>query len=266
MEKCDYGCGNEAKYVFKNGKRCCSSKYRSCPHQAAKIGKLRLGQTHTEETKRKIGNKSRERIQTNGGSHFKGKFHSEETKHLISEKKKGGTPWNKGLTKETDNRVRSSATKNSDGRTANFGTKNGMYGKTHSKEVKEKQRTKNIKEGKWKGKNNPWYGKDRSGENSPRFLSEKERSEWEHYSQIVRSMTEQQYRKNKDKINPSNYKRGTHHYHLDHIIPLWYGFKNNIDPYKISKIKNLRMVWWKENLTRYKTKLSAEETLLLEQL
>lgn len=266
MEKCDYGCGGEANYTFKNGKRCCSPKYRSCPFQAAKIGKLRLGQTHTDETKRKIGIKSKERIQANGGSPFKGKHHSEETKQLLSEQKRGSSPWNKGLTKETSDSILSSATKNRDGRTANFGANNGMYGKTHTEKVKEKQRNKNIQDGKWRGENNPWYGKDRSGENSPRFLSEKERSEWEQYSQRVRSITEQQYRKHKNKINPNNLKRGTTQYHLDHIIPIWYGFKHNIDPRKISNISNLRIIWWKENLTRYKTKLTKEEILLLEQL
>jgi len=28
---CDYGCGQEAKYFFKNGKKCCSKNHRSCP-------------------------------------------------------------------------------------------------------------------------------------------------------------------------------------------------------------------------------------------
>lgn len=28
---CDYGCGNEAKYILKNGKNCCCKHYASCP-------------------------------------------------------------------------------------------------------------------------------------------------------------------------------------------------------------------------------------------
>ncbi len=31
MKLCDYGCGQEAKYQFKNGKWCCSKNFRSCP-------------------------------------------------------------------------------------------------------------------------------------------------------------------------------------------------------------------------------------------
>lgn len=31
MELCDYGCGQEAKFFFKNGKKCCSRNHKSCP-------------------------------------------------------------------------------------------------------------------------------------------------------------------------------------------------------------------------------------------
>jgi len=31
MAVCDYGCGREAKYEFKNGKVCCSENHASCP-------------------------------------------------------------------------------------------------------------------------------------------------------------------------------------------------------------------------------------------
>lgn len=33
MELCDYGCGQEAKYFFKNGKQCCSKNHGSCPNR-----------------------------------------------------------------------------------------------------------------------------------------------------------------------------------------------------------------------------------------
>lgn len=33
MKLCEYGCGQEAKYQFKNGKWCCSKYYGSCPSQ-----------------------------------------------------------------------------------------------------------------------------------------------------------------------------------------------------------------------------------------
>ena len=40
MKLCEYGCGQEAKYQFKNGKWCCSKSYNSCPFQRKKIEKI----------------------------------------------------------------------------------------------------------------------------------------------------------------------------------------------------------------------------------
>ena len=33
---CEYGCGQEAKYKFKNGKWCCSENYTKCPEMRRK--------------------------------------------------------------------------------------------------------------------------------------------------------------------------------------------------------------------------------------
>ena len=43
VKLCDYGCGQEAKYPFKNGKWCCSESYNSCPKSIEK-NKLSLNQ------------------------------------------------------------------------------------------------------------------------------------------------------------------------------------------------------------------------------
>jgi hypothetical protein len=37
MNICDYGCGQEAKYKFKNGKWCCSEKWQNCPAKKKQI-------------------------------------------------------------------------------------------------------------------------------------------------------------------------------------------------------------------------------------
>lgn len=36
-------------------------------------------------------------------------------------------------------------------------------------------------------------------------------------------------------------------HHLDHIIPISYGYKNKISPEKIGDIKNLQFIPWEEN-------------------
>ena len=38
VKLCDYGCGQEAKYTFKNGKNCCSKSKNSCPVLRKKNG------------------------------------------------------------------------------------------------------------------------------------------------------------------------------------------------------------------------------------
>ena len=67
MNLCDYGCGQQAKHQFKNGKVCCSSHSSICPQVQNKISKKIL--THSNEIK--IRNK---------------KIH------------RGKIPWNKGKT------------------------------------------------------------------------------------------------------------------------------------------------------------------------
>ena len=83
MKLCDYGCGQEAKYQFKNGKWCCSKHFNLCSVQRNKKSKALKGKNTgsrspcSEETKRKISESN------------KGKIRSEETKRKISESKIG---------------------------------------------------------------------------------------------------------------------------------------------------------------------------------
>ena len=100
MQLCDYGCGQEAKHQFKNGKWCCSKSHNSCPINQKKISESMKGKTCSEETKKKIsdpqkgkkrGPCSEETKRKMSNSH-KGKKRgprSEKTKRKISETKKG---------------------------------------------------------------------------------------------------------------------------------------------------------------------------------
>jgi len=57
MILCDYGCGQEAKYQFKNGRWCCSKSFDTCPATIQKrLGSNNpfYGKKHSEETKKKI--------------------------------------------------------------------------------------------------------------------------------------------------------------------------------------------------------------------
>lgn len=74
---CEYGCGLEAKYQLKNGKWCCENFYTKCPENRRKNSEIRK-----QQCKDGI------------------------TKCNFVAKNFGRPPWSKGLTKETDERIR----------------------------------------------------------------------------------------------------------------------------------------------------------------
>ena len=90
------------------------------------------------------------------------------------------------------------------------------------------------------------------GSNHPNYKSDN--NEYKRYRQKVSTMTENEYRKNKDVINPNSYKRTLcgviGGYQLDHILSVYYGYKNKISPEVISKSENLQMLPWDENLRK----------------
>jgi len=51
---CDYGCGQLAKYRFKNGKVCCSELDNYCPAKKKRISISNTGKVRTEEFKKKV--------------------------------------------------------------------------------------------------------------------------------------------------------------------------------------------------------------------
>jgi len=86
---CNYGCGKEGKFQFKNGNWCCSKNWQSCEamisiNKESHIGKI--GNPCSIETKLKISKAN------------KGKIRSKETKINIGKSSKGRIPWNKGKT------------------------------------------------------------------------------------------------------------------------------------------------------------------------
>ncbi len=119
---CEYGCGQEAKFQFKNGKWCCSEKTTKCPEIRKKVSKSNKGHIVTEETKKKISKAN--------------KNQSIERREISSKVHKGKTPWNKGKTgiysKETLKKMR---------KARKGKTYKEIFGKEKAKVMKE-QRTR----------------------------------------------------------------------------------------------------------------------------
>lgn len=116
MEKfiCEYGCENEALFVLKNGKHCCSKRSNSCPAVRRRNGE-KLKEAY-EKGRRKSGSLVYASL-------------DEETKKRMS--------WNRGLTKENNESVKSYSEKLK-GRLGHF------KDKKHSIETKQKISLKRI--------------------------------------------------------------------------------------------------------------------------
>ena len=241
---CCYDCGNQGLFQFKNGNWCCAKRVDGCPaiiQKRVETRKLK-GWKHSEESKAKIGLKSRgrilseewkEKISTSGKGKSKGP-RSEDSKRKQSEAMRGKPAWNKGLTSE-DPRVASYANKQTGQ------NREGNY----------------VSTTKWQGEGNPWFGKNRSKENSPRYNGEEYNRELLDYRNKISRLTEQTYTKYINIINPNNNPRtlaGVEEgFHLDHIYPISKGFDNNIPPELIADVENLRLINWRENVIKGNT-------------
>ncbi len=108
---CEYGCDQEAKHQFKNGKWCCSKFITQCPYIKKVNSEKNKDHKMSIETKRKISKTLKGRP-----SSLKGIPRSKEIREKIRATCKnnpnstcfkiGNIPWSKGLTKKTDKRLK----------------------------------------------------------------------------------------------------------------------------------------------------------------
>lgn len=218
----------------------CNKRSITCPGDDYIPGRITFKRSSpSEETKQKISSSNKGNIPWNKG--LTG-IYSEETLLKMSLAKEDYTPWNKGvqtgiswnrgLTADTDERVRLIA----------------------EKQTGQKRVGNYANNGCWKGEGNPWFGKNRSKENSPRYKGDEYRRAYKDYRNIVSWLTEKNYDQFKDVINPLGLNRAPTGveggYHLDHIFPIAEGFKLNIDPEEIAKVENLQMLPWRENIIK----------------
>lgn len=77
-------------------------------------------------------------------------------------------------------------------------------------------------------------------------------SEWKLYCRAVRNLSEKTYRKHKQSINPLSLTRGIDQYELDHIVPVFFGFQNNIPIELMASVENLQMLPMSTNRSKGK--------------
>lgn len=95
-------------------------------------------------------------------------------------------------------------------------------------------------------------GQKQVGSNHPRWVSDKK--SFSEYSRKVRWLTEKNYQRLKQVINPENHKRTLcgvdGGWQLDHKISVKEGFDKRISPEEISGVDNLQMLPWSINRTK----------------
>lgn len=79
-------------------------------------------------------------------------------------------------------------------------------------------------------------------------------TDYKKYKLKVRRLTEQQYAKHFEKINPYKYPRClcgvADGYQLDHILSVFECYHSGVSPEKCASYENLQMIPWKENLKK----------------
>jgi very-short-patch-repair endonuclease len=116
IEKCSYGCGNIAKYIYKNGKYSCCSSKNMCVALRKLNSHTAWNKGKTKHTDKRIKNYAKSCSKTK-----KKKFKNDET-----------VTWNKGKTKYTNNSIMKQANTCSKNRKGYYHTKNyftNKYGK-----------------------------------------------------------------------------------------------------------------------------------------
>ena len=93
------------------------------------------------------------------------------------------------------------------------------------------------------------------------------KTDWQRYEQEVDRLTNQNYKKYKEIINPDNLTRGRTRgtYQLDHVMSKIDGFKEGVDPKLISHPANLRMLTSTENQSK-NSKSQYTKNQLLEEI
>jgi len=172
---------------------------------------------------------------------MKNQPHRKEKRSEESKLKQSKTSKKNGLLKGENN-----------GMYGKCGELNSFFGKTHTKEQKEKWKyirstpeykneMSNVMKKLWKEE---WFIK------SHRRYTDEEIGEVAYYYKEVWKYTNRALKEYNDIINPNDKKIGYKDHHIDHMYSIYAGLKNEVDAKIIGSWINLAVIPWNENLQK----------------
>jgi len=279
MQLCNYGCGREAKYQFKNGKLCCEDHFNKCSKMRKNNSEKHKNYKPTKETRKKLSKKlkgeknalfgkfgrdhprygSKQTKKTKNKISKKNKFTIEkiQEKYLIFAKEEE-MRYNPDKLEEKEIQVhcKYSECKNS--------KENGGWFTPTLIQFYERIRHLETKTG---NDGNYLYCSEKCKQkcclynlrSDPNLISK-----FKKYKNNVYKETYKTVEKFSSKIKNLELQGKEFGYELDHKFSIYDGFINNVDPKIISHWKNLQIITLKENREKHKISSITLEELLEE--
>lgn len=254
MNLCCYGCGNPGIYALSKrtsktrGKFSCSKHYRQCPVKRREWALKKSTMTVSEETRRKIGEKSKGRP-----SPRKGKTHLDDPTIIAGE---NHPHYGKKFTEQHCTRISQgrsgiplSAERKQQISEEMSGPGNPRYGKGWNEGQYEKWLKTINERGTLKGKNNPNY--------DPNL----DRDAIRIYRNAVYRLSKQNWL---SAFGPYKTGRVDGGFELDHIVPVSVCFHNKIPVEIAASLENLQLVSWRKNAAKHTKYDQAHLEMLLE--
>jgi len=285
MKLCDYGCGREAKYSFKNGKWCCEHNANECPTVRREHSKIMKEVWKKPGVKEKHSKTMKEIMNQSEVKRNLSKIQNKlEVK--IKKQKAQKKVWKNLEYRTNQSKIKTFTIEQIQDKYSTFSKEEEMRYDSNG-EIQVHCKYNECKNSKEKG---GWFNPtpaqfairkdalehDDGNDGCYFYCSEdcKQKcclfniradpnilKEFEKYHRNVDNISNLTFKKFHSKIKNSKLRGKKHGYSLDHKYSIFDGFNNNVDPEIISHWSNLECIPWLEN-----SKKNKNSSITLEEL
>lgn len=239
-QKCFYGCGQEAKYKFKNGKFCCHPSKNSCPEEKRKNKEINKGRKPTEYTLKRAAEVNK--IRMINGDAKKMNLVPRDPKRTLEIAEISRLRMLNGQANMMNSIERDPVKKELDKQKRREKFISGYSSYLNS--IRPKDRIEKIR---------------KTHELKGNWTKLEDLNSFRMYGRIVWIITNKSAKEKytKEELKTRGKKKENNNTNLDHIFSISDGFKNNILPTIIGSKSNLRLICCSEN---YKKRTRSDIT------